>query len=1483
MTPPPPPSSRHVGRARRSRLGRLAAAALTAVAAGAVLVAVPTAPVAAQSGESSGGVVVIANGWSSADVGAAAPLAGRLEASVLYASASSLGDATEQALAQLAPSRVILMGGTVALEAQVATAIRRLLPGTEVTRHSGSNRIDTAAKAALSAPSVPANRPVVIANGWSPSDVGTAAPLAASLGGSVLFANRDTLGDPTVTALNRLDPSRIIIVGGTNALSSDIESQLESVLPGTPTERLAGVDRVDTAAQGAALGEVALGKPVVLANGWEAADVGIAAPLAASLGGSVLFTEQDELGERTTEALESLSPSQIIMIGGSDQLAETIDAELARLHAGTPWVNIAGPDRIATAALAAMFGVQFSAEQQRFEEAVATITPGEADCDAAPQLDVEGIEVIDPPADHNDPTTPLTVAEVVRIAGGCALVDYVRLNSRTVAEVRDLLVDQSDVFAVGEPLRGVESLHDSGAHSAYGPSSGTHVDDGAGAQWHLPADYMQQLWDGWNHDPKHQISVAVIDSGVDAGHQDLTGQIIADHPQMDMLSGCHVTDSWDTYESRFGAWRIHVEGGHGTHVAGIVAAKRENGGVVGVAPDAKIIPINHGSHDTWRAEETWYVGEDFEEKTELHEGLRSCDTSQDLGLVPSVVEALNRGADVINMSWGKAFTEGLPVDDCGKPDGGDRHDSVTVHDLMRYLDSDCDSFRQVLKIAAGLKVVAVAAAGNSGARVGKAANAPHLPAAYDSTIAVAAIDEAGDRAAFSNKNDYVDIAAPGVDILSTVPNVAPLDVLLAPGGIAEPDQVFGDVRGNRFVTWSGTSMASPFVAGVVAHMLNRYPDATPTQVRDALTHTADHPTLKRDTKDDEYGYGRIQPKQAIWRLREIRERNHIESITAKSSICAFDDDTPSCPDPAKLSLRPAPIVNPKTPHRYTVKLSRDVSNITVNATYRADGRPGEPTYFLSDASLPDFIPDTFLHDINPTLAGRQFKLGTGRYDLKVYVPDWRGKLSSFPSVVISFNRAGAEEAEDEPVTEPAESEPRFAALRVWSGSCNRDFGPQKCAGDSAVPTVPTFSPDVSSYTVTVPRGTEFVTLAATPAEGFTLSARSSPPDVARIPGYQVRIAQPAAASTEGKADKPGTSAAIGERFLEVVGNDWSGAVIVASSENFPDGLSAASLAGALRGPDPADASQSARSQHRRVCPRPKRPRSIHHGWPRRDLRERRTRTAQRPGRWFCDTPVGPGPLRNGDQDRRTRRYSDRLGRRLVRHQPEVSVHRNRPRVSGCAGSVAGRLRRQDARAARGPQGQNTAQRRARVHPDARHRDRRHPGRNQRRARATATGTLTARFDQPSRPNRRRRPVRDRRRTRDRHRVALLRPRRDHRPRQRPRLRRRTRRRTTHRRTQGRDAPHRPRRRTPGNPRRHDPDRQRSPTRQHHPLSPRRRRHSHRRQTRHRSTPNHRQPNPCVLRRSLKNRLRQRASHLRNHRRGQSPLLGIEQLWAIGPA
>lgn len=1062
---------------------------------------------------------------------------------MLYASRDALGQPTVDALEELAPSRVLLMGRPAALAPAVQSQMRRVLSGVTVERFSGTDRVDTAAKAALSEPVVLRGRPVVIANGWSPPDVGAAAPLAASLDGSVLFAEQDSLGTPTISALERLAPSRIILVGGTAALSTRIKADLARVVPGVPVERLAGTDRVDTAARGAARGTAGLGEPVVLANGWEPADVGIAAPLATALGGSVLFTERTDLGARAAKALSDLAPSRIILVGGSERLAETIDADLERLHPATPRVNIADPDRIASAALAALFGVQFSAGQQRFEDAVATIAPGDADCDAAPRLDVAGIDVVDPPADLNDPTNPLTVAEVVRIAGGCALVDYLALNGRTVAEIRDLLDDQPDVFAVGEPLRGFEPLHDTGAHSGYGGSSGDHFDDGAGEQWHLPENYMKKLWDGWDSD--NPVTVAVIDTGVDLTHPDLDGRFAASS-----LGGCHDIDT----------------DGHGTHVAGIIAAEKDGNYVAGVAPQARLLAVG---------------------------GVVKGTTCRDVGSALAILDLLNRPEDtrprVINMSYGTAYFGRAPNDSCGHLSGlywrltdlTRRVDDLekTVGELTTTVDNNCNPARQVLAIADELNVVTVAAAGNcgngceawkwdthptTGAPVNwmqqpGTANAFSLPAGFDSVIAVGAVGQDGNRSGFSTVQDYVHITAPGGNdspgILSTVPLLACVahthpangSTYWAPNGcgIDDPPAECTNATtldpnplnrpadcAHRVGYASGTSMASPFVAGVVAHMLNRYPDATPEQVRSALADSA------RDRGDpggdDEYGHGLVQPLAAIERLGEILAGPRVEpSVTVSPLQLDIDEGSSGT---YTIDLDSVPIGTVSVDVSLSVRTDVRVSPSTLTFTRENYWEPQTVTVTVPDDPTGASQPFIALHSAT----------GGGYDDVEI---------ANVAVIVRS----------DAP-------EPSLESLNLWASSCDPVtsglvlFSSCGNASNPAAATEPGFDPEHHRYTVSVAAGTRFVTIDAAPADGFEILQLSPQDADPRTPGYQVRISEPISVPPSDRADKPGTSAAVAERFLDVVGSDWSGAVIVASSENFPDGLAAASLAGALRAP-----------------------------------------------------------------------------------------------------------------------------------------------------------------------------------------------------------------------------------------------------------------------------------------------------------------------------
>jgi subtilisin family serine protease len=221
--------------------------------------------------------------------------------------------------------------------------------------------------------------------------------------------------------------------------------------------------------------------------------------------------------------------------------------------------------------------------------------------------------------------------------------------------------------------------------------------------------------------------------------------------------------------------------GHGTHVSGIIAAAANGLGVVGVAPRAQIIPIR----------------------------VLGVDGGDTAGLIAGLSFAVKRGARVVNLSLGSTQT------------------------------SDIEARQMAQAMAAN--VVVVAAAGNEAL----AGNPLEYPAAIPGVISVAATRQATDdvelrfqeRAAFSNYNPFVSVAAPGVDILSTVPQ--------RPGLTSDTAYAYA----------SGTSMAAPLVSGVVALMLSANPAMSASDVRKRLQATAGD--IGDAGFDDYYGWGLV--------------------------------------------------------------------------------------------------------------------------------------------------------------------------------------------------------------------------------------------------------------------------------------------------------------------------------------------------------------------------------------------------------------------------------------------------------------------------------------------------------------------------------------------------------------------------------------------------------------------------------------------------
>ena len=257
---------------------------------------------------------VVASGWSASDVGVASVLAARTSgAVVVYTASDALSEETRELLREASPAEVVIVGGTAAVSRDVRTQIRAASSESGISRITGAGRADTAAATArriLGGPSGAGRVTLIVANGWSSPDIGAAAALAARSGRSaVLYTQPDSLPEASAALLRDYDVARVILIGGTAAISTAVYDQIAAAAAGgASVSRLTGADRVDTAAQAArrVLGNPAgapEGVTLVIANGWSAPDVGVAAALAAATENSaVAYTMQGELPEATRSA-----------------------------------------------------------------------------------------------------------------------------------------------------------------------------------------------------------------------------------------------------------------------------------------------------------------------------------------------------------------------------------------------------------------------------------------------------------------------------------------------------------------------------------------------------------------------------------------------------------------------------------------------------------------------------------------------------------------------------------------------------------------------------------------------------------------------------------------------------------------------------------------------------------------------------------------------------------------------------------------------------------------------------------------------------------------------------------------------------------------------------------------------------------------------------------------------------------------------------
>lgn len=267
--------------------------------------------------------VYLVTGEGFADAVTAAAAAGAAGGPVLLTQRHALPAATRAQLARLAPQRLIIVGGTSAISEGVAQAASTAA-GVEATRLSGADRYATAV--AVAADSNPSGADTVfLAVGTSFPDAVASGPVAGGAdGGSVLLTERDSLPVSTSAELARLSPNRVVILGGTAAVSQQVAGAVSSAVPGVTVTRISGPDRFATAAS-LSSSTFSPGVPVVyIATGRAFPDALASGPLAVSAGGPVLLVDGASVPPSVADEIRRLKPQRIVVLGGTAAIpAET--------------------------------------------------------------------------------------------------------------------------------------------------------------------------------------------------------------------------------------------------------------------------------------------------------------------------------------------------------------------------------------------------------------------------------------------------------------------------------------------------------------------------------------------------------------------------------------------------------------------------------------------------------------------------------------------------------------------------------------------------------------------------------------------------------------------------------------------------------------------------------------------------------------------------------------------------------------------------------------------------------------------------------------------------------------------------------------------------------------------------------------------------------------------------------------------------------
>jgi subtilisin family serine protease len=362
----------------------------------------------------------------------------------------------------------------------------------------------------------------------------------------------------------------------------------------------------------------------------------------------------------------------------------------------------------------------------------------------------------------------LAIIRELRTVGGGASPAVLSTRGRSVASViAELRADPAVAYAEPNYLFSLPDHEVEGGVAGAAPAGGDGAiagkavsDPQTAGQYSL--DRMR-VRDAWYRSTGGSNLIAVLDTGVQAGHRDLRGRVVRGY---DFVNN-------DTSAAD--------DNGHGTWVAGIIAANvNDRYGIAGISWTDRILPVKI---------------------------MNASGTGSTADLAAGITWAANRGADIINMSVG-----GFPY-------------SQAIQDAVNH--------------AWTKGAVLVGAAGNNNRRE------VFYPASYDHVVSVSATQVEDEFSHWSSYGPKVDVSAPGSSVLTTNCTLTACQ--------------HEDWGPHTYI--SGTSFATPNVAGVVALIKARYPRSSPAQIVGRLLNSVDD--LGFAGRDDRYGIGRVNAYRAV--------------------------------------------------------------------------------------------------------------------------------------------------------------------------------------------------------------------------------------------------------------------------------------------------------------------------------------------------------------------------------------------------------------------------------------------------------------------------------------------------------------------------------------------------------------------------------------------------------------------------------------------